>query len=257
MKPLESTNLFANGISKSFSTPGTDTSLKVLEDIRFHIMEGEFVSILGPSGCGKSTFLNILAGFEDSDSGKVACCGDPVKAPSPQRAVVFQSPVLFPWLSVKNNILYGLKLRKQGKKGTEDIASSYIKAVGLDGFEDYYPSQLSGGMQQRAALARALVLRPKVLLMDEPFASLDAQTRYSMQQLLLRLWEEYRHTVVFITHDVEEALLMSDRICIMSKRPGTIIEEMPVPFARPRPLSLTGSREFSMLKNHILERLMT
>jgi NitT/TauT family transport system ATP-binding protein len=169
---------------------------------------------------------------------------------------VFQSPVLFPWLNVKDNILYGLKLRKKGRNEAEEIASEYIRAVGLDGFWDYYPSQLSGGMQQRAALARALVLRPKVLLMDEPFAALDAQTRYSMQQLLLGLWENYGHTVVFVTHDVEEALLMSDRICIMSKRPGRMIEEITVPFERPRPLSLAGTQDFSMLKGHILGRLM-
>lgn len=257
MKSMQSTKLFADGISKSFSRPREINSLQVLDDIHFHISEGEFVSILGPSGCGKSTFLNILAGFEEADSGSVVCCSEPVREPSPERAVVFQSPVLFPWLDVRDNILYGLKLRKYGRKDSDDLASSYINAVGLDGFEDYYPSQLSGGMQQRAALARALILRPKVLLMDEPFASLDAQTRYSMQQLLLRLWEEYRHTVVFITHDVEEALLMSDRICIMSKRPGNIVEEMQVPFERPRALSLTGTQEFSLLKARILDRLMT
>jgi NitT/TauT family transport system ATP-binding protein len=256
MKLMQRTNLSAEGINKSFSRPGEHDSLKVLEDIRFEIREGEFVSILGPSGCGKSTFLNILAGFEPADSGHAACCGEHIREPSPERAVVFQSPVLFPWLNVKDNILYGLKLRKNGRTEAEEIASEYIRAVGLDGFWDYYPSQLSGGMQQRVALARALVLRPKVLLMDEPFAALDAQTRYSMQQLLLGLWENYRHTVVFVTHDVEEALLMSDRICIMSKRPGRMIEEITVPFERPRPLSLTGTQEFSMLKGHILGRLM-
>lgn len=256
MRGMQSTNLHVDGISKSFSTPGQKGSLQVLEDIRFQIREGEFVSILGPSGCGKSTFLNILAGFESADVGHVACCGEPVKAPSPERAVVFQSPVLFPWLNVESNILYGLKLRKENGKGLQEMASEYMRAVGLDGFEKYYPSQLSGGMQQRAALARALILRPKVLLMDEPFASLDAQTRYSMQQLLLKLWEEYRHTIVFITHDVEEALLISDRICIMSKRPGRIIDEIPVAFERPRSLSITATQEFSMLKGHILDRLI-
>ncbi|MDI3538934.1 MAG: NitT/TauT family transport system ATP-binding protein [Methanolobus sp.] len=256
MRSMHDAKLLADSISKSYSRPGEKNFLKVLDDIRFHIRESEFVSILGPSGCGKSTLLNILAGFETADCGDVACCGEPVKGPSPERAVVFQSPVLFPWLDVKDNILYGLKLKKEDRKESEDLASVYIKAVALDGFEEYFPSQLSGGMQQRAALARALVLRPKVLLMDEPFASLDAQTRYSMQQLLLSLHGKYRHTMVFITHDVEEALLMSDRICIMSKRPGRIVEEIDVPFERPRSLSLTSTQEFSILKTKIIASLM-
>lgn len=155
------------------------------------------------------------------------------------------------------NILYGLKLRKNSKTDFEALTSAYIQAVGLGGFEDYYPSQLSGGMQQRTSLVRALVLRPKVLLMDEPFAALDAQTRCSMQQLLLGIWEDFNHTIVFVTHDVEEALLMSDRICIMSNRPGRIVEDIQVPFERPRSLLLTGTEEFSRLKARILGRLMT
>lgn len=256
MKVVQRANLSVDGINKSFSLPGGNNSLKVLEDINFEIREGEFVTILGPSGCGKSTFLNILAGFESADSGYAACCGERIKDPSPERAVVFQSPVLFPWLNVRDNIFYGLKLRKKDKNDSEALTSAYIEAVGLSGFEEYYPPQLSGGMQQRTSLARALVLRPKVLLMDEPFAALDAQTRYSMQQLLLGLWEEFNHTIVFVTHDVEEALLMSDRICIMSKRPGRIVEEIEVPFERPRSLLLIGTPEFSLIKTRILGRLM-
>ncbi len=255
MEDMNDIILHAAGISKSFGI-GDKGHLNVLEDICFQIREGEFVSILGPSGCGKSTFLNILAGFEGVDEGHVTFRGDPIRAPSPERAVVFQSPVLFPWLNVENNITYGLKLRKESKKRMEMLVSEHIKAVGLTGFEKYYPSHLSGGMQQRVALARVLILGPKLLLMDEPFVSLDAQTRYSMQQLLLKLWADYRHTVVFVTHDVEEALIMSDRIYIMSKRPGRFIEEIAVPFERPRSISITGTQDFSMLKSHVLSRLM-
>jgi NitT/TauT family transport system ATP-binding protein len=253
---VKRTDLSANNISKCFSEPGEDGLLYVLEDMDFEIKEGEFVTILGPSGCGKSTFLNILAGFETANQGHAVCCGEPVRGPSPERAVVFQSPVLFPWMDVKNNIMYGLKQTGKKKDDAQRITAEYIRAVGLDDFDNYYPSQLSGGMQQRVALARSLILDPKVLLMDEPFAALDAQTRYSMQQLLLQLWERNRQTIVFITHDVEEALLLSDRICIMGKRPGKIIEEIAVPFERPRPISLTGSGDFTQLKSHILSRLL-
>ncbi|MBP1910149.1 ABC transporter ATP-binding protein [Methanolobus bombayensis] len=253
---MKRTDLSANNISKCFLQPGEDRLLYVLEDMDFEIKEGEFVTILGPSGCGKSTFLNILAGFETANQGQTFCCGEPIKGPSPERAVVFQSPVLFPWMDVKSNIMYGLKQVGKKKGEAQKITAEYISAVGLEGFENYYPCQLSGGMQQRVALARSLILNPKVLLMDEPFAALDAQTRYSMQQLLLRLWESNRQTIVFITHDVEEALLLSDRICIMSKRPGRIIEEISVPFEWPRPISLTGSGDFSQLKSHILSILL-
>jgi NitT/TauT family transport system ATP-binding protein len=253
---MRKAKISANDINKSFYMPGENISLQVLEKIDFEIQEGEFVSILGPSGCGKSTFLNILAGFENVDCGNALCCGESITGPSPERAVVFQSPVLFPWLDVKENIMYGLKQVGKRKKDAEQLASEYLKAVGLEDFGNYYPSQLSGGMQQRVSLIRSLVLGPKVLLMDEPFAALDAQTRYNMQQLLLQLWENNRQTIVFITHDVEEALLLSDRICIMSRRPGSIIEEISVPFERPRTISLAGSEAFSILKSRILSKLL-
>ncbi len=254
---MKRTNLSAIGISKTFSRTGSNDSLPVLDMIDFAIQEGEFVSILGPSGCGKSTLLNILAGFEPADIGHATCCDDPIQAPSPERAVVFQSPLLFPWLHVQDNVMYGLKQKGISKADSEELALKYIKDVGLEGFEGYYPSQLSGGMQHRVSLARSLVLNPKVMLMDEPFSSLDAQTRYSMQQLLLRLWEDNRKTIVFITHDVEEALLISDRVCIMSQRPGKIVEEIKVTFDRPRDISLTSSQDFSRLKAHILTRLLS
>lgn len=253
---MKRANLFVDCVSKSFPRPDGGDALRVLEDIQLNIKGGEFVSILGPSGCGKSTFLDIVAGFEAADRGDVIYGGEPVREPSPERAVVFQSPVLFPWLKVQDNISYGLKRRGENKTNTEELSHKYLQAVGLESFENYYPCQLSGGMQQRVALARALALNPCVLLMDEPFAALDAQTRLSMQQLLLNLWEEQRPTVVFVTHDVEEALFMSDRVYIMSKRPGRIIEEIQVPFERPRMMPLIGSQDFSMLKNQILNRLL-
>jgi NitT/TauT family transport system ATP-binding protein len=250
-------NLFVDGVTKNYPLPDREGTLKVLEDINLHIKEGEFVSILGPSGCGKSTLLNIVAGFEPADSGSVVCDGKPVNKPSPERAVVFQSPVLFPWLNVQDNISYGLKRRGDNKTDIDEISYRYLQAVGLENFENYYPFHLSGGMQQRVALARALALNPRVLLMDEPFAALDAQTRLSMQRLLLNLWGEQKPTVVFVTHDIEEALFMSDRVFIMSKRPGRIVEEIKVPFERPRMMTLISSKDFVMLKHRILCKLLT
>lgn len=242
-------------LTKSFSSPGDKESLKVLEGISLSIETAEIVALLGPSGCGKSTILNIVAGFEKPDEGQVFFMGNPVIAPSTERGVVFQSAVLFPWLTVKQNIAYGLELKKQEAFDIERECSRYIQLVGLEGFEDYYPKQLSGGMQQKVALARVLILEPRMLLMDEPFAALDAQTRMAMQQLLLSISQELRPTVMFVTHDVEEALILADKVYVMSKLPGKIISEIEVPFKRPRMISIIGSFEFSKIKSEILELL--
>lgn len=247
--------LIIDKVEKSFFLPSGKGRLKVLEDISLNADEGEIIALLGPSGCGKSTLLNIAAGFEKPDEGQVLFMGKPVVMPSPQRGVVFQSAVLFPWLTVKQNIAYGLKLHKQKHEAIEKKGSRYIQLVGLEGFENYYPNQLSGGMQQRVALARVLVLEPRMLLMDEPFAALDAQTRIAMQQLLLSISAQIKPTVMFVTHDVEEALILADRVYVMSKLPGRIICEEEVPFKRPRPISIIGSIEFSKIKSEILELL--
>lgn len=210
---------------------------------------------MGPSGCGKSTLLNIIAGFDKQDQGTVLFRGQPTSMPSPQRGVVFQSGVLFPWLTVKENIAYGLKLKKEDKKTIEKECESYMHLVGLEGFENYYPNQLSGGMQQRVALARVLVLQPSMLLMDEPFGALDAQTRIAMQQLLLSISSHVKPTILFVTHDVEEALILADRIYIMSKLPGKIVQQIEVPFKKPRPITIFSNGEFIKLKSSILKFL--
>ena len=251
--------LIIDNLVKGFSSPASSSSeqrsLKVLDGISIDIMQGEIIVLLGPSGCGKSTLLNIMAGFERPDQGRVLCQGQLVQCPSPERGVIFQSAVLFPWLSVQENIAYGLTLKKYRDQEKEAVCQHLIQLVGLDGFEEYYPHQLSGGMQQRTSLARVLALKPRVLLMDEPFAALDALSRLKMQQLLLSIWETMHTTIVFVTHDVEEALILADKIYVMSKLPGRIISKTLVPFPRPRPVSLIGNLEFSKLKSEILELL--
>ncbi len=258
----ERKELIIDKVEKTFPLPSGDGRLKVLEDVSLSVEEGEIIALLGPSGCGKSTLLNIAAGFERPDEGQVLFMGEAIESPSPQRGVVFQSAVLFPWLTVRQNIAYGLKRNKKsgfsGRKNheeIEEICSRYIRLVGLEGFENYYPAQLSGGMQQRVSLARVLALSPKMLLMDEPFAALDAQTRIAMQQLLLTISAQLRPTVLFVTHDVEEALILADKVYVMSRLPGRIISEIEVPFQRPRPISIIGSAEFSKIKSEILELL--
>ncbi|NLL18603.1 MAG: ABC transporter ATP-binding protein [Clostridia bacterium] len=247
--------LIADGVHKSFSAPSGKNSLAVLEDISVNVNQGEIVALVGPSGCGKSTLLNIAAGFEKPDMGQVLFMGKAITGPSPERAVVFQSASLFPWLTVKENIAFGLEKAKVKQKIIDEKCSEFIQLVGLTGFENYYPNQLSGGMQQRVALARVLVLEPKMLLMDEPFAALDAQTRLAMQQVLLSISMAIKPTILFITHDVEEALILADKVYVMSKLPGTIIRELEVPFDRPRPISIIGDPHFSKLKSEILEQL--
>lgn len=248
-----------NNLVKEFSSPLKSSSktgrLKVLDGISINIDQGEIIAILGPSGCGKSTLLNIMAGFEMPDQGSVSFQGQLVQGPSPERGVVFQSAILFPWLTVQENIAYGLTLKKYRDQEKATVCERLIQLVGLEGFEEYYPHQLSGGMQQRTSLARVLALKPRVLLMDEPFAALDALSRLKMQQLLLSIWEQLQTTIVFVTHDVEEALILADKIYVMSKLPGHIIREIIVPFTRPRPVSLIGNVEFSKIKSDILELL--
>lgn len=248
-------HLVVDGVGKSFVVPGERKRIRVLEDILIKAKEGEIVSIVGPSGCGKTTLLNIIAGFEPADEGRVIYRGKTVQGPSPERAVVFQSAVLFPWLTARGNISYGLKRKGENRRSIRRLSEKFIQMAGLEGFDNFYPDQLSGGMQQRVALARVLVLNPRVLLMDEPFASLDAQSRSTMQQLLLELWQELKPTILFVTHDVEEALFLADRTYILSKRPGKIIRERQVSFDRPRSLPLTGTPAFSQLKSEVRELL--
>ena len=216
---------------------------------------GEFRVLLGPSGCGKSTILRMIAGLDFPTTGEVTVNGRKVTGPGSDRGMVFQKYTSFAWLTVARNVEYGLKIKGVAAAERDEIVSRLIDAVGLKGFETAYPQTLSGGMQQRLAIARSLAVRPQVLLMDEPFGALDAQTRNDMQTLLLRIWDESAATVLFVTHDVAEAVYLADRLYIMSPRPGTITEEIPIPFARPREQGIKETREFMELESHALARL--
>jgi NitT/TauT family transport system ATP-binding protein len=240
--------LIITGVSKEY--PGAQ-SVQALLDISLSVATGEFVTVLGPSGCGKSTLLNILAGFEQTSGGHVVINRELVVKPSPSRAVAFQEAALFPWLTVWDNITFGPKAQGKRAADYEVLAKELIGAVGLQGFEKHLPQQLSGGMKQRVGIARALIMRPNVLLMDEPFGALDAQTRLQMQGILLDVWEQFKTTVFFITHDIDEAILLSDTIYIMSARPGRIIKRMDVTLARPRSTDLITDDEFNQLRREI------
>jgi len=209
--------------------------LTVLEDVSFRVNDGEFVCLIGPSGCGKTTLLRIVAGLERPTDGEVLLDGQPVTGPGADRGFVFQDFALFPWRTVRQNVEFGLELRGMDREERRSRAREYIETVHLSGFEDYYPHQLSGGMKQRVGIARALVNQPKVLLMDEPFGSLDAQTRNFMQQELLEVWTRgFQETVVFVTHSMDEAVFLADRILLFSARPGRVVEDRPVRVSRPR-----------------------
>ena len=228
---------------------------EALHDVSLQIAPGEFVCLLGPSGCGKSTLLGALAGHLAPARGTVRVDGDVVDGPHPDRGLVFQQHTLFPWQRVIDNVAFGLKMKGVARAQRHAQAHELLASVGLAGFESRYPSQLSGGMQQRVEIARVLINRPRVLLMDEPFGALDALTRARMQQLLLEVWSRIRTTVVFVTHDIDEALFLADRILVMSARPGQIIEDRPLDFARPRDAELVTSPEFTALKRHCLQLL--
>jgi len=231
--------LTITGLDKSFG------ELKVLEDIKLAVAPGEFVSLVGPSGCGKTTLLRIVAGLEGSDRGEIHIDGRRVSRPGIDRGFVFQADALLPWRTVLGNASIGLEIN--GTRGAEarSRTRALLRRVGLGGFEAYYPRQLSGGMRQRVNLARALAVDPEVLLMDEPFSSLDAQTREIMQTELTRIWSSGRKTVLFITHQIDEAVYLSDRVVVFSRRPGRVSDVVPVDLPRPRALSVKRSPEFS------------
>jgi len=239
------------GVHKEFAKG--ERRVLALQDIDLTVAQHEFVAILGPSGCGKSTLLNMVAGFDRPTRGSVQVEGEQIVEPSPRRCVVFQEPALFPWLTVMDNVVFGPRNRRQPAAEYRPRAAQIIEQVGLRGFEASYPAELSGGMRQRVGIARVLIMEPKVLLMDEPFGSLDAQTRTLMQELLLALWERHHQTVLFITHDIEEALLLADRVCVMTARPGRIKKSIEVPMPRPRSIELTLSPEFNALRREVLE----
>jgi NitT/TauT family transport system ATP-binding protein len=250
-------------VAKSFRL-ADGQQVDALENINFEIEDaysregrdiGEFRVLLGPSGCGKSTLLRLIAGLDRPDRGEVLVNDRPVHGPGKDRGMVFQKYTSFPWLTVTDNIAYGLKINSVAADKQREIVTQLIRDIGLSGFENAYPETLSGGMQQRVAIARTLALRPAVILMDEPFGALDAQTRSEMQQLLLKVWDETASTILFVTHDVEEAIYLADRIFVMSAHPGTIVEDVQVPFDRPRSLDLKQRNEFHDLQNYVLSRL--
>jgi NitT/TauT family transport system ATP-binding protein len=226
-----------------------------VQDVSLSIAPGEFVCVLGPSGCGKSTLLGALAGHWTPSRGSIHVDGASVAGPHPDRGLVFQQHTLLPWKKVLDNVAFGLKMQGIGRRERRERARELLGLVGLAGFEDRYPIQLSGGMQQRVEIARVLINRPRVMLMDEPFGALDAQTRLKMQELLLDVWTRVNTTIIFITHDIDEALFLADRILVMSPRPGRIIDEIRLDFERPRHPDLMTSNHFTRLKRHCLDLL--
>ncbi|WP_426220027.1 ABC transporter ATP-binding protein [Pseudomonas sp. DWRC2-2] len=232
-----------------------EQAFEAVKALECSIEPGQFVCILGPSGCGKSTLLGALAGHLVPSQGTLQMDGQAVVGPSQQRGMVFQQHTLFPWRTVRENVAFGLKMRGVGKAERLAAADEILALVGLEGFAERWPNQLSGGMQQRVEIARVLVNRPRLLLMDEPFGALDALTRMKMQALLLDIWTHIRTTVVFVTHDIDEALFLADRILVMSPRPGRIIEDFQLDFPRPRHTELMTTPEFTHLKRHCLALL--
>jgi NitT/TauT family transport system ATP-binding protein len=247
MKKLEIEHL-----TKRYWVERDNRDVLALRDVSFSVDDGEFLAIVGPSGCGKTSMLNIIAGLLPYEQGTVAIDGKKVSGPDVNRAVVFQHASLLPWRSIAGNVRYGMELQKRFDKATmKERVEHFIKLVGLSGFERHYPRELSGGMQQRVNLARALAADPQVLLMDEPFAALDAQTREFMQAELLKIWARAKKTVLFITHQINEAVYLADRVVVMSARPGRIKDVFHIPFGRPRALSLKRDPKFLEIEDAI------
>lgn len=238
--------IHVDNVSKSFG------SLNVLEEVDITIRQGEFVAIVGPSGCGKSTVLRMIAGLEYPSDGSVTASEQAIEKPDPSRMLIFQEHALYPWRTVEYNVGFGLELAGISKKERSSRVDAILEKVGLGGFQKYYPHQLSGGMRQRASIARALVMDPEVLLLDEPFGALDAITKISMQNELLRLWEGTGKTVLLITHDIDEAIYLADTIYVMSPRPGRIVESISIDTSRPR--NRNGA-EFVALRERIMKHL--
>jgi NitT/TauT family transport system ATP-binding protein len=241
------------GLSKTFRTDrGATVALKGVD---LDVGDNEFVALVGTSGCGKSTLLSIAAGLERHDEGTVTIDGQPIEAPGLDRGVVFQSYTLLPWLTAQQNVEFALQAAGKTRAEARDTARAHLSLVGLDGFENAFPTELSGGMKQRVAIARALSYRPKILLMDEPFGALDALTRHHMQELLTGIWEKHRLTVLFITHDVEESVYLSDRVAVMTNRPGRIKTVVPIDLPRPREYAMVTSTAFQVLHRTVLDAI--
>jgi NitT/TauT family transport system ATP-binding protein len=245
--------LAVESVSRVFPGVRRGPPTHALERTDLAVADADFIAILGPSGCGKSTLLRIVAGLDRPTTGRVLLDGQPVTSPGPERGMVFQSYTLFPWLTVRQNICFGLREKGIGQAEQDRVAAEYIERVGLRGFADHYPKMLSGGMQQRTALARALANDPKILLLDEPFGALDNQTRALMQELLLGIWEADRKTVLFVTHDIDEAIFMANRVAVMTARPGRIKSDLRIDLPHPRHYTVKTAPEFSAYKARLTE----
>ncbi len=248
--PVNAPRLKVDKVSLSYKKPDGGT-FTALEEVSFEVPDQQFAVLVGPSGCGKSSLLYLTAGLAEPTSGEIYVGGQQVEGPGADRGMVFQSYTLFPWLTVRQNVEFGLKRRGMPAAQRKDIVDYYVNEVGLSGFADNYAKQLSGGMMQRVAIARALANDPQILLMDEPFGALDSQTRLQMQQLLLRVWGNSKKTVLFVTHDIDEAILLGDRVYVMGARPGRIKQILDVPIERPRNLDMVMERSFIEMKREI------
>jgi len=251
MKKLKQGNIIIDDVSVIFERDGVKNI--AIESTSIKIMPGEFVCILGPSGCGKSTLLNAVAGFISPTQGSVSVDGNIVEKPGPDRGMVFQQYSLFPWKTIRENVAFGPLRTGSGRAAAEGTANTFLSMVGLYDYADRYPAELSGGMKQRVGIARALANYPSVLLMDEPFGALDAQTRVMMQENLLQIWSKFRITVMFITHDIDEAIFLADRVLVMSASPGRIIADIDIELLRPRSVEMTTKDEFINSKKQCIE----
>ena len=254
---MSTPRLSVENVSRTFPGVRGGAPTRALDETTLAVEDNDFIAILGPSGCGKSTLLRIVAGLDAASSGRVLLDGEPVSAPGADRGMVFQSYTLFPWLTVAENIGFGLRERDTPEAERRAIVADYVARMGLEGFEHHFPRQLSGGMQQRTALARALANDPKILLLDEPFGALDHQTRGLMQELLLQTWETHRKTVLFVTHDIDEAIFMANRVAVFSARPGRIKADVAIALPHPRHYTVKTSPEFARYKAQLTEEIRT
>jgi ABC-type nitrate/sulfonate/bicarbonate transport system ATPase subunit len=247
--------LIIENVSRTFPAVHGGAPTKALLPATLNVGDNDFITLLGPSGCGKSTLLRMVAGLDTPTTGTILLDGKPVKGPGPDRGMVFQSYTLFPWLTIAENIGFGLREKGVAQGQRNEIVAQWLDRVGLKGFANHYPKQLSGGMQQRTAIARALANSPAILLLDEPFGALDNQTRALMQELLLGIWERERKTVIFVTHDIEESIFLASRVLVMSARPGRIKADVRVDLPYPRHYTIKTSPEFSALKARLTEEI--
>ena len=246
-------SIVARGVGKTW-TSSHGLAVEALRDISFSASSGEFIALLGPSGCGKSTFLELIAGLENISRGEIVIDGERITGPNPKAVMVFQEHSLFPWLSVFDNVGFGLKMKHTANAERERRVRTVLDRVKLGRFAKHFPHQLSGGMKQRVAIARALVSEPAFIMMDEPFAALDFQTRVLMQQFLLEIWSEFRSTIMFVTHQIDEAITLADRVVVFSAGPGRVLEEVPIDLPRPRSATSSGFNDYRTRLTNLLEQ---